>query len=400
MSTKLKVTQAEQLRADTRSVKSATISALQSYNSDFSASWQFGDNWDSRKQPEFETFINKYLFPKLNETRIINIALGNKFDWLAKEVEFIGQWTEDYVILDSVPVTMNLTKASELMLKRNYPNMATKLFGGGVVRKQKFTLNNNDVRQNFLTLGDAVSYAVGVYKKKLSDINADEERQIKAMLIDYALNQTIEKRKATSMEDLVEKTFLAMLNMQSNSHLYNETINASGGALGRYTTVTNVDNVAILTSDTVKNHMLQTNIANTFQIAGLDPTQRIISFNELGGVFRITKDVTLTKDSLVLFQSLGDYQVELGDVVPVDSVLTFDISELEDFKDSFVEIKPSSDIFAFVFDINNIKYERCTNGMLKPPFYNGEFDEVQHWIHYYSNKIYLPWYNNIVIEGE
>lgn len=41
------------------------------------------------------------------------------------------------------------------MLKRNYPKMATKLYGQGVLKKTKFTLNNNDTRHNFLTLGDA-----------------------------------------------------------------------------------------------------------------------------------------------------------------------------------------------------------------------------------------------------
>ncbi len=56
-------------------------------------------------------------------------------------------------------------------------------------KKQKFTLNDNDNRLNWQTLGDAISYAVRVYRKRISDINVSEESEIKAMLVDYALNQ-------------------------------------------------------------------------------------------------------------------------------------------------------------------------------------------------------------------
>ena len=77
------------------------------------------------------------------------MALGNRFEWLAREEDFVGQYSEEYVILDTVPVTMNLSKQEELMLKRNYPQMATKLYGQGILKKTKFTLNNNDSRLNF-----------------------------------------------------------------------------------------------------------------------------------------------------------------------------------------------------------------------------------------------------------
>lgn len=141
-------------------------SALEQYNADHSSSWSFGMNWSSAESG-FETYVNKYLFPKLNETTLQNVALGNRFEHLAKEIDFISQYSEEYVILDTVPVNMNLSKDAELMLKRNYPDMATKLYGQGVLKKTKFTLNNNDVRHNFLTLADATAYALGVYKKRI-----------------------------------------------------------------------------------------------------------------------------------------------------------------------------------------------------------------------------------------
>ena len=206
----------------TKSIKSATIQALKQMNTDYNQSWTYGENW-SNVSTNFETFINKYLFPKIQETHIINIALGNRFNWLAQEVDFIGQYSEEYVILDTVPIAMNLTKSEELMLKRNYPSMATKLYGSGIVKKVKFTLNNNDTRLNFQTLADATTYALGVYKKKLSDINVLEEREMKAMLVDYSLSNTQTVHKVTSEADLFSKVFESILNIQNNSDKYTQS---------------------------------------------------------------------------------------------------------------------------------------------------------------------------------
>src|SRR5699024_2558227 len=88
-------------------------SALQNFNHDYGKSWNFGENW-SNVDTMFETFINKYLFPKINETLLIDIALGNPFNWLAEEQQIIGQYSEEYVNMDTVPVAMNLGKNEEL----------------------------------------------------------------------------------------------------------------------------------------------------------------------------------------------------------------------------------------------------------------------------------------------
>ena len=128
--------------------------ALNDFNSDTGKAWTFGTNWNNQGTT-FETFVNKFLFPKLNETLIIDQVLGNRFNPWAEEVDFIGQYSEEMVVLDSVPIEMDLSKNAELMLKRNYPKIATKLYGAGILKKVKFTLNNNDVRLNFRTIGDA-----------------------------------------------------------------------------------------------------------------------------------------------------------------------------------------------------------------------------------------------------
>ena len=384
--------------------KTPLKSALQQYNSDYSAKWTFGTNYSNIGNENFETFINKYLFPKLNETALHNVALGNRFEWLSKEVDFIGQYSEEYVIMDTVPVNMNLSKNAELMLQRNYPKMATKLYGQGVLKKTKFTLNNNDTRHNFLTLGDATKYALGVYKKRLSDINYSEETEIKGMILDYALNHIKgdrQKRKVTTRDELFTQVFEAILNIQNNSDKYNEANTASGGEIGRYTTVSDLNDVAILTTDSMKTYLLDTKLASTYQVEGLDLSDRIISFDDLGGVFKLTADVTIAEQpTLDLFNAMGDYQVSMGDVVPAESVLTFDVSKLTEFADKVEEIKPDSELFAYIFDINKLRYRRNTKNMLKPPFYNGEFDEVTYWIHYYSFKSVSPFYNSVLVTGE
>lgn len=378
----------------------ASISALKQYNADFGTQWTFGENW-TNVSTQFETFINKYLFPKLNETVLQNVALGNRFEWLAKEIDFISQYSEEYVILDTVPVNMNLSKDEEMMLKRNYPKMASKLYGQGVLKKTKFTLNNNDVRHNFLKLSDATAYALGVYSKRVSDINVSEEKEIKGMIMDYALNHVKEKRTVKNAGELFTKVYESLLNLQNNSEKYNETNTASGGKIGRYTTVSKLSDIMILTNDSMKTYLLDSKIAQAYNVAGIDVSSRIMSFDDLGGVFKVTEDVEITEqETLELFKSMGDYQVAIGDTVFKDAIVTFDISALTEFVDKVEEIKPKSELFAYIFDVNKLRYRRNTKGMLKQPFYNGEYDEITYWLHYYSFKSISPFFNSILVTGE
>lgn len=375
----------------------AVQSSLITHNAETGHAWTFGTNWTNEGK-EFETYVNKYLFPKLNETLIIESILGNRFDWLAKETDFIGQYSEEYVILDSVPIELDLSKNAELMLKRNYPKMATKLYGQGILKKVKFTLNNNDTRLNFLTIGDAITYAVSVYRKKITDINVAEESEMKAMLVDYGLNHAADKRTVTSMEELFETLSESVLNLQNNSAKHNEAATASGGALGRFTTNSRLSDLVIITTDKVKRYLLNTFLANTFHAEGIDLSKIIISFDDLGGAYRTTQDVTVTQPILNKLQLFGDYQVNVGDTIPKGYVFTYDVSDV--ITENLEEIKPTSDLFAMVLDARAIRYKRFTKGMLKQPFYNGEFDEVTYWIHYYSFKAISPFYNKVVIQGE
>lgn len=378
-----------------RAIAQATKSAILQFNNDTQNSWSFGANWNNQGT-SFETFVNNYLFPKLNETLIVETVNGNRFDFLAKEVDFIGQYSEEYVILDSVPISMDLTKSAELMLKRNYPRMASKIYQQGILKKVKFTLNNNDSRLNFATIGDAIKYAISVYKKKISDINVAEEAEYKAMLLDYSLNFTADKRTVSSMQGLFQELSKAILNLQNNSAKHNETAAASGGAIGRYTTTSKLNDLLIVTTDEAKAYLLDTKLANTFQVAGIDLSSKIISFDDLGGTYKTMKDIKVTNKIKEGLEAMGDYQVEIDDTIPQATIFTFDVTKLFDTAD-IEEIKPSGEFFAMLFDVRGLRYKRCTKGMLKEPFYNGEFDETTHWIHYYSMKAISPFYNKVVI---
>ena len=381
-----------------RAIAKTVKGALLEFNKDTQNSWSFGANWNNQGTA-FETFVNNYLFPKLNETLIVETVSGNRFDFLAKEEDFIGQYSEEYVILDSVPIGLDLEKNVELMLKRNYPNMATKIYQQGIVKKLKFTLNNNDNRLNWSTIGDAISYALSVYRKKINDINIAEEAEIKAMLMDYANNIAVDKRTVNSYQELFQTISESILNLQNNSAKHNEASLASGGAMGRYTTSTKLKDVLILTTDKAKAYLLDTKLANTFQVAGIDLSNHIISFDDLGGVYKTTKDIKVTSTMLPLLKAMGDYQIEVDDIIPAQSVFTYDITSI--FQDTdFEEIKPKGEYFAFLFDVRTIRYKRSTKGMLKQPFYNGEFDEITYWLHYYSMKSISPFYNKVVITSK
>src|SRR5699024_1620663 len=140
---------------------------------------------------------------------------------------------------------------------------------------------------------------------------------------------------------LFTKAFQSILNIQNNSSKYNEAHKASGGALGRYTTVSRLEDTVILTNDLVKPYLLDTKLAETYQVEGLDLSDRSISFDDLGGIWTTAADVTSAGEvTLNTFTSVGDYQIEMGGLIREGSVVTFDVSTLTEFVDPVEELKP------------------------------------------------------------
>ena len=393
----------------TMQVADAVSRAITGFNVENGKQWSFGTNWNSVGS-DFETFTNKYLFPKLNETAIVNVALGNRFDWLAVETDFIGQYSEEYVILDTVPTELALDKSTTLMLERNYPKIATKLYGSGIVRKMKFTLNDNIARQQFATIGDAVSYAVNVYKKQISMINVVEEFELKSMIMDYALNQVADKRTTTA-DTYIDDLYTAILNLQNNSFKHNESSRASGGTLSTFTTQSQLKDLLIVTTDSQKVKILNSFIAQSFNTAGLDLTDHIVSFQELGGAYKVKARLAVNGAAVVTaLQNAGLYDFKEGDAFEIGDVIAIpNFKEImknqsgvtdTSFSQWFTEIAPeeSDDLFTVILDARALRYKRYTKNMLKQPFYNGEFDEVTYWIHYYSMKSISPFYNKVVLK--
>src|SRR5699024_6789040 len=139
--------------------------------------------------------------------------------------------------------------------------------------------------------------------------------------------------------------------------------------------VSSLNDVVILTNDSMKVHLLDSKIADMFNVDGLDVSDRIISFDDLGGIWKATADITiLEQDTLNKFRAMGDYQISIGDIVPEDSVITFDVTDLTEFTGNVEEVRPDTDLFAYIFDVNKLRYRRTTKGMLKQPYYNGELD--------------------------
>lgn len=393
----------------TLQVADAVSRAITGFNVENGKQWSFGTNWNAGGS-DFETFTNKYLFPKLNETAIVNVALGNRFDWLAVETDFIGQYSEEYVILDTVPTELALDKSTTLMLERNYPKIATKLYGSGIVRKMKFTLNDNIARQQFATIGDAVSYAVNVYKKQISMINVVEEFELKSMIMDYAINQVADKR-STDANNYIDDLYTAILNLQNNSFKHNEASTASGGSVSTFTTQSQLKDLIIVTTDRQKVKILNSFIAQSFNTAGLDLTDHIVSFQELGGAYKVKARLAVNGTAVVqALKNAGLYDFKEGDAFEIGDVIAIpNFKEImknqagvsdTSFSQWFTEIAPEKDddLFTVILDARALRYKRYTKNMLKQPFYNGEFDEVTYWIHYYSMKSISPFYNKVVLK--
>lgn len=376
------------------------INSLQQYNATFGKEWSLGASW-SNVGTEFETYVMDFLFPKLNETTLIQKDLGNRFDFIAVEREFIGQLDEEYVFKDTIPINLNLSKAERSLLKRNYPKIMSKLYSGMFVKKQKFTLNNNDVRQNFSTLGDAIKYALGMYKKIISDLNYSEELEIKSMLVDYS-SHAVDKRKVSSLDEMTTAILEGILNLQNTSHKHNEYKEASNGRIGRYSTVTKLEDVSVLTTDKIKAFFLNESNATKFNIDGIDLTKRIMSFEDLGGTWIVTEDFAIENmETIKLMREFGNYEIELGDLIEEGSMISYDVTELADFKGKLREVKPENpELFAYVYDINKIRYHRNTKNMIKQPFYNQDSDEYNHMIMLPQSKNMSPFFNNILFTGE
>lgn len=240
-------------------------------------------------------------------------------------------------------------------------------------------------------------------------INIAEEQEIKSMIMDYALNQVADKRD-TDADNYIDDLYTAMLNLQNNSPKHNEADKASGGSLSTFTTQSQLKDLLIVTTDRQKVKILNSFIAQTFNTAGLDLTDHIISFEDLGGSYKCKAKLTVAAGT-----TFHNYLLNAGMYDQKGQTITFNVGDVIAFPNFealfkkaygttatftayFEELTAPDELFTVILDARALRYKRYTKNMLKQPFYNGEFDEVTYWIHYYSMKSISPFYNKVVLK--
>src|SRR5699024_2567701 len=108
--------------------------------------------------------------------------------------------------------------------------------------------------------------------------------EIKGTIMDYAINYVKEKREVSSRDVFFTKVIIRIMKIQKNNAKYNEANEAIGISIGSYTTVTALKYVIILTNDVMKTNIRNSQLDYTSHVAGLDLSDRIISFDVLGGL--------------------------------------------------------------------------------------------------------------------
>lgn len=359
-----------------------------------------GMNWNSVGNEMFEKFLNNYLFPKLDETSLIEFIIPDRFDPWTIDSNLIAQFKEEYTYTDIVPTLVRLDDDEMLNLRRNYPAMRTKLYGAGNKYKYKFTLNDNENRLSWLTIDDAIKAFHGIYQNAINGFNMFNEQSKLALCVDYMLKHVKDTTKADSLDDLVHKTMLKLLNLQSRSTKHNEADHASGDVLTQKTSASNIKDIALITDDEVKLYILESVIANTFQISGLDITSQIMSFEDLGGAWELTESVTISEaNTIAKFSAMGfwDKRNGVGMTIPKGSVLTFDVSQLAEFKDKAKELKPQSEHCVMGFDVNSFRFRRNTKNMLSRGLELQESEDYNHFIRMLVNNNISPFFNKFFI---
>lgn len=379
----------------------AVEASINQWNQTQGASWTKGTNWSS-VGTDFETFVHKNLFPKLTET-IQNLPkIGNPFQFLARQRNIVGQYREEFAILDKVPTGINLNTDGELLLNPEYPKIKTRLYQNGFRRKLKFTIDlSGDITQNFLSLEDGIDYVIGEYVSSLNSINITEMREMFGGIVDYLHNNitSYQRKTVTSLDEAVTATYNLMSSMQIPTSGYNEGMTAAGPSVGRLTRKTPLDRMMIICSVNARTFLLNTQIANSFQIAGLDITDHIMAFPtidetpDMDGVYKITKKVTLaTQTDVDFLKAMGMYNVRIGTVFNIGTVFTFDIKTLTDFKGNFEQIGLKDDNDILVLDTASIMYDQDTSNFVRT-FENPEIDGVSYYLKYTSTKNFSPFTN-------
>ncbi len=383
----------------------APLAILQSYNEATNSEWTINGVW-SNSEKGFETFLYDHMFPILGSQHFYDNRVGNRFYFLTKFVDqtSILQKGAINTITDVFPEVMDYDIRRQSILEDNFLNMTGLVYGAGTRKIFKYTLDKVRMRANGLTPGSLIDMTTAPIKAVQKGIDISEELSVKGLLVDYANTQAREKRTVADMAGMVDALFHAIQDLQEWSNEYNECSDVTNGSALPNVLTNRVDigDIFILTSNAVKVELSKEYYANTFHIAGIDFRDRLLTFKDLGKVYKLNADVTISSQGTVdLLKHYGQFQPIIGTVIPAGTIFCFKVDQLTEFVGKVDEVKPvNNDLFAFVMDINTVISEMCTNEMVKiSDVKDAPLDLIDMYIKYTTRKIINPFTQKIVING-
>lgn len=316
-----------------------------------------GQNWSGFSEKMHGTFMFEYLLPKVGRTDLFQVKIQDRFIRYTKMLTNMAQFNEEYTMTDIVPTMLREDADVMTNFKTNFPKMRTKFYNEGQVYQYRYSINPKD-RLKFSSIGDCLRAQQAIYDNVISSFNMYNEDAKKATIIDYAMRSVKDTTKVENADDLVQLILLKYLNLQSKSHKHNEADLAAGDEHTRKTTVSNGEDLLIITTDEIKLFILNSVMANTFQVAGIDITNQISSFEDLGGNYELTEAVTITSDKTkAAFEAMGFIFDRQSVTFPKGSKFNWDITSLEEFKSKYKEIKPKSKFWFAMYDVNAFRFE-------------------------------------------
>lgn len=396
------------------------IRAIKNFNSATSAQWQLGDVFNAKTMlpTDLATFIYQGLLPKVQETIAKTVKLGNPFAFWRKDAKKVGQLKEEYVFLDSIANGIDLTKDRTLLLREMYAKIATRFWGYGEYSQRSFTLNRNDIYQNFSTLAGLTNYYLNLINNRLSMFNYDDSEIIKAMFIDYfgknVKGNKHQYREVNESEEFIQATYdYIMSSLLDSTSYYNEAYKtvdnpredqdaAEQMDAVKYTTRAELKDLMIITTGKTKRLLLDTKIATNFHDEGLDISNHIMAFDNFDRAVKVTDDVTLDEEAVVYFRNAGNKVAEIGDVVKKGDVLLFDVSKVKAFSGKVEKVIKNAGLdtaenFALIVDMNALKYEADTSTIIENPMNNTLFMESNQDMNYFSFKGISPFNNKAMV---
>lgn len=379
----------------------AIDASLKQFNTSYGRSYTLTTPWTPTVAFDFTNYLANNFFPALSETKFHRNQLGDAFRFVTTNDDNIGAYAQEYAFLDMIPQDLDSSKVTNIFVD-NYKKTMVNVIGSGTYRRMSFTVNPMYTRRVFSTLGEVLAYVVEQYTHCISMINLDEERRKLGTLVNYA-NTAITKEdqviEAKDLNDMVSKINLTMMNMQSQTDVYNEATQMLGATASRYTIKTDKSDLMILTTNKVKNYITNSLYPNTWDKEGIDISNMFMTFPKLGMAWKSTEEFQLTEEMIPQLRALGDDQSESGDLVLKDTMITIDPQKFAPtLADKFTLIEPDTEDWALLIDAKAIKFSEFTDGMARPPFVNEGVQTSKYYLHYYTRKYISPFYNKAIIK--